>query len=91
MAIGPRVPAQAWVSASKGDGLDELRTAVAQAWAKPDSRTLHLNFGRPRAIESGSAQGRARGAAARTTAAGSIDVELELAEIDKLLGTGVGS
>ena len=81
------LPTQAWVSAVSGAGLTELRAAIA-ACVRPNlvRRCLHLEL-RAGAIRSNLYQRNAvRAERARDDGSWDIDVELELSEIDKLLG-----
>ncbi len=81
------LPTQAWVSAVSGAGLTELRAAIA-ACVRPNlvRRSLHLEL-RAGAIRSNLYQRNAvRGERARDDGSWDMDVELELSEIEKLLG-----
>jgi GTPase len=81
------VPARAWVSAVTGAGLEGLREAIAQA-VRPNQvrRTLHLTM--PAAAVRSDLYRRNAVRAERQCDDGSweIDVELDPAEIAKLLG-----
>jgi GTP-binding protein HflX len=81
------VPAQAWVSAATGDGLQELRQAIAQT-VRPHQvrRTLHL--GMLAAAVRSDLYRRNAVRAERQCDDGSweLDVELDLAELAKLRG-----
>jgi len=81
------LPSQAWVSAASGAGLDALRAAIASC-VRPNlvRRSLHLEL-RAGGIRSNLYQRNAvRGESTRNDGSWDIDVELELVEIDKLLG-----
>jgi GTP-binding protein HflX len=92
MAGADGIPARAWVSAVTGAGLDGLRQAIAQA-VRPNQvrRTLHLSM--PAAAVRSDLYRRNAVRAERQLDDGSweIEVELDAAEIAKLLGAeGVG-
>ena len=81
------LPTQAWASAFSGAGLVELRAAIA-ACVRPNlvRRSLHLEL-RAGAIRSNLYQRNAvRAERARDDGSGEVDVELELSEIEKLMG-----
>ena len=81
------LPSQAWVSAVSGAGLTEMRAAIA-ACVRPNlvQRSLHLEL-RAGAIRSNLYQRNAvRAERAREDGSWDVDVELELSEIEKLLG-----
>ncbi len=81
------LPAQVWVSAASGAGLSELRVAIA-ACVRPDLvlRSLHLEL-RAGGVRSNLYQRNAvRAERARDDGSWDIDVELELSEIERLLG-----
>jgi GTP-binding protein HflX len=94
-AEGPRivtgsdgVPAQAWVSAQSGAGLAELREAVAQA-VRPNQvrRTLHLDM-LAAAVRSYLYRREAvRAERQRDDGSWELDVELDPAEMAKILGS----
>ena len=88
VAIGADgVPAQAWVSAAGGEGLDALRTALAQAVGRNQiARTLHLSM-QAAAVRSDLYRRKAvRAERQREDGSWEIDVALDSTEIDKLLG-----
>ena len=89
VVLGPDgVPAQAWVSAHSGAGLDELRAAIAQA-VRPNQvrQTLHLDM-LAAALRSDLYR-REAVRAERQCDDGSweLDVELDPAEMAKILGS----
>ena len=81
------VPAQAWVSAVTGAGLDALREAIAHA-VRPNQvwRTLHLEM-RAAAVRSDLYRRNAvRAERQRDDGSWELDVELDVSEVAKLLG-----
>ena len=81
------VPAQAWVSAVTGAGLDALREAIAHA-VRPNQvwRTLHLEM-RAAALRSDLYRRNAvRTERQRDDGSWEVDVELDVSEVAKLLG-----
>jgi GTPase len=81
------VPAQAWVSAVTGAGLDALREAIAYA-VRPNQvwRTLHLEM-RAAAVRSDLFRRNAvRAERQRDDGSWELDVELDITEVAKLLG-----
>ena len=88
IVLGPEnLPAQAWVSAASGAGLAALRAAIA-ACVRPNlvRRSLHLEL-KAGGVRSNLYQRNAvRAESTRNDGSWDIDVELEMAEIDKLLG-----
>jgi GTPase len=81
------VPAQAWVSAVTGAGLDALREAIAHA-VRPNQvwRTLHLEM-RAAAVRSDLFRRNAvRAERQRDDGSWELDVELDVTEVAKLLG-----
>ncbi len=82
-----RVPALAWVSAASGAGLAGLREAIAQA-VRPNQvrRTLHLEM-QAAAVRSDLYRRNAvRAERQRDDGSWELDVELDAAEVAKLLG-----
>ncbi len=82
-----RVPALAWVSAASGAGLAGLREAIAQA-VRPNQvrRTLHLQM-QAAAVRSDLYRRNAvRAERQRDDGSWELDVELDAAEVAKLLG-----
>ncbi len=82
------VPAQAWVSAASGAGLAGLREAIAQA-VRPNQvrRTLHLEM-QAAAVRSDLYRRNAvRAERQRDDGSWELDVELDAAEVAKLLGS----
>jgi GTP-binding protein HflX len=81
------LPAQAWISAATGAGIEELRAAVARA-VRPHQvrRTLHLEL-RAAAVRSSLYRRNAvRQERQRDDGSWDLDVELDIAEIAKLAG-----
>ena len=88
VVLGPEnLPSQAWVSAISAAGLTELRSAIA-ACARPNrvSRRLHLELGAASVRSNLYQRNAVRAEHTRNDGSWDIEVELELAEIDKLLG-----
>jgi 50S ribosomal subunit-associated GTPase HflX len=81
------VPAQAWVSAVTGAGLDALREAIAHA-VRPNQvwRTLHLEMLAAAVRSDLYGRNAVRAERQRDDGSWELDVELDITEVAKLLG-----
>jgi GTP-binding protein HflX len=81
------VPAQAWVSAVTGAGLDALRDAIAHA-VRPNQvwRTLHLEMLAAAVRSDLYRRNAVRAERQRDDGSWEVDVELDITEVAKLLG-----
>jgi GTPase len=81
------LPAQAWVSAVTGAGLDELRGSIARA-VRPNQvrRTLRVGLGGASVRSALYARNAVRAERQQDDGGWEIDVELDPAEIDKIAG-----
>ena len=82
------LPAQAWVSAATGAGLDELRVGLARA-VRPNQlkRTLHLGLKAAAARSSLYARNAVRAERQNDDGSWDLDVELDASELAKLAGS----
>ena len=88
IVVGPDgVASQAWVSAVTGAGLEGLRHAMAHA-VRPDlvRRTLHVALAAAAVRSDLYRRGAVRAERQRDDGSWEMDVELDMTEVDKLLG-----
>jgi GTPase len=89
VVLGPDgVPAQAWISAATGAGLDDLRVAIAQA-VRPNQvrRTLHLSMLAAAVRSDLYRRNAVRAERQCDDGSWELDVELDPAEVAKLQGS----